>query len=58
MKNRKKFDKLDQLTLEADSLSKVMDDALKFHENKDDFCEISYLSGIIRRKFDKIRGLF
>ncbi len=58
MKKEKVLDKLDQLTLEADMLSGVMDDALKIHDYKEGIMEISYLSEIIRRKFRKIRNLF
>jgi len=59
MKNSKIIEKLDKLTLEADMLSSVLNDALKQHlESKEDICSISYLSEIIRRKFQKIRALF
>ncbi len=57
-KSRKKLDKLDLLTLEADMLTRVLDDALTVHEEKDGITEISYLSEIIRKKFYRIRGLF
>ena len=59
MKNSKKIEKLDELTLEADMLSSVLNDALKQHlESREDICSISFLSEIIRKKFNKIRALF
>ncbi len=58
MKNRKKINKLDKLTIEADMLTRVLDDALKLYNDKDGICEIGYLSEIIRKKFNKIRALF
>ena len=58
MKNIKKIEKLDELTLEADMLTSVLYDALKQHEYKDGICSISFLSEIIRKKFRKIRALF
>jgi hypothetical protein len=59
MKNSKIIDKLDKLTLEADMLSSVLNDALKQHlEGKEDICPISYLSEKIQKKFRKIRALF
>lgn len=58
MKNSKIIDSLDKLTLEADMLTEVLDDALKQHYEKEGLCSINYLSGKIRKKFKKIRALF
>jgi len=58
MKNSKIIDSLDKLTLEADMLTEVLNDALRQHEEKDGICSISYLSEKIRKKFKKIRALF
>ena len=58
MKNSKIIDELDKLTLEADMLLEVLDDALKQNNEKDGICSISFLSGKIRKKFRKIRALF
>lgn len=58
MKNSKIIDQLDKLTLEADMLTEVLDDALKQHNEKEGIYSISYLSGKIRKKFTKIRALF
>ncbi len=56
--NEEKWDKLQELTMEADMLSQVLDDALKFHENKEGITAISYLSEIVRAKFEEIDNLF
>ncbi len=58
MKNWKKLDKLDLLTLETDMLFSVLNDALKFNEHKESICEISFLADIIAKKLRKIRDLF
>ncbi len=50
--------KMDELTHEADMLLMVMNDALKVYQDNDEICAISYLSEIIRKKFDEIRNLF
>lgn len=52
------IERLDKLTLEADMLTRVLDDALKQHEHKDGISGISFLSGIIREKFKSIRDVF
>ena len=58
MKNSKIIEKLDELTLEADMLTEVLDKALKQCEEQEGICSISFLSDIIRKKFRKIRALF
>lgn len=58
MKKSEIIDKLDKLTLEADMLTEVLDNALKQFDDKEGICSISFLSEIIRRKFGKIRALF
>lgn len=58
-KNKDKMiDKLDQLTFEADMLSKIMDENLKVHAEKEGITEVRYLSEIIREKFREIRAVF
>ncbi len=56
--DEEKWYKIDNLTLEADMLSQVLDDALKFHGHKRGITAICFLSEIIRKKFDEIRNLF
>jgi len=60
MKESEIIDKLDKLTLEADMLTEVLDDALKlkYYDTGYDVCAISFLTGKIRKKFRKIRALF
>ena len=59
MKKSKIIEKLDKLTIEADMLSSVLNDALKQHlESSEDICSINFLSEKIRKKFKKIRALF
>jgi len=58
MKRSKIIDRLDELTLEADKLSCVLNDAIKQYQEIEGICEISFLSEIIRKKFRKIRALF
>ncbi len=58
MNIEEKWNKMDELTHEADMLIKVLDDALNFNENSDEACAISYLSEIIREKLEGIRNLF
>lgn len=52
------MDKLDLLTLEAEMLCEVLDDALKFHEEDKGISALCYLSEIIHKKFREIRALF
>jgi len=58
MKKSEIIDKLDGLTLEADMLSCVLNDAIKQYQEIEGVYEISFLSEIIRKKFRKIRALF
>jgi hypothetical protein len=58
LKDSKIIDKLDELTLETDMLTEIMDAALRQHEEKEGITSISFLSGKIRKKFRKIRALF
>lgn len=58
MKNSQIIDKLDKLTLEADMLTEVLHDALRYHEETTGLTSAIYLSEIIQRKFRKIRALF
>ncbi|OGH95635.1 MAG: hypothetical protein A2104_06995 [Candidatus Melainabacteria bacterium GWF2_32_7] len=60
MKDSEIIDTLDKLTLEADMLTEILDDALKlkYYDAEYDVCAISFLSGKIRKKFKKIRALF
>ena len=60
MRDSEIIDKLDKLTLEADMLTEILDDALKlkYYDAEYDVCAISFLAGKIRKKFRKIRALF
>ncbi len=58
IKNDQKWEKLNELTLEANMLLIFLNDALRTHEFKHGTCSIICLSEAISKKFFQIRELF